>query len=422
MLHGIQKLSNGLTVIHHYVPSVQSVAINILVKVGSRYETPEFNGVSHFLEHMAFKGTKTRSAKDIAEQFDAIGGYLNAYTGRETTAYVAKVLNDDLDKALDIMSDVLLNSTFEPQEVEREREVIAQEIAQTLDTPDEYVFEEFQELAFPNQSIGRSILGTHQTISTFTQDTFNNYISHHYYASNMVIALVGNVSFDHAFKLAEKYFSQLPSDGKTQLEQAQYVGGTKCLNRDLEQVQLVLGFKGVSHNDDLIYPLHILVSILGGGMSSRLFQEVREKRGLAYSVGAFSNCYSDTGLWGIYAGTSSIHLLELFAILKTELNKIANDKVSDDELTRIKQQCKASMLIGQESTSACAEDLARHYIQYGRYVSVEEILDKLHQVDSKALIDLAQQLLNQKTGITCAVLGDYKGEQQVADYARSIYG
>ncbi|KKB96183.1 Peptidase M16 inactive domain protein [Candidatus Arcanobacter lacustris] len=399
----VTKLKNGLTIATDQMRDVESVSLNLLVKVGSRYESQEINGISHFLEHMAFKGTPKRSAYKIAEEFDNIGGDFNAYTGREYTVYTAKTLKAHIHVALDIISDIICNSSYDPEEINKELGVILQEIAASNDTPDDIVFDYFQETAFPNQAIGRSILGTEATISKFNQDSFKEYVAKYYRAPNMVLTLAGNINHQEIVAMAGSYFDKLsPLEAETS-SGCNYVGGEIITEKDLEQVQFVLGFKSCSYKDDLFITSQLLANLLGGGMSSRLFQEVREKRGLAYSVCSFNSCYNDNGIFSIYAGTSEENVDELYKVVWDQLNKCV-DHVGEEELTRAKNQLKASLLMGRDSTSYRSGDLARNIAIHNRVVPAEELVAKINLVDSAAISNLMKQIISCPTP-TMALLG-----------------
>ncbi|MBV9829819.1 MAG: insulinase family protein, partial [Alphaproteobacteria bacterium] len=299
----LATLSNGLRIVTDNIPTVDTVSLGLWVDVGTRHEAPEINGVAHFLEHMAFKGTERRTARDIAEEIEAVGGHLNAYTSRESTAYYAKVLKDDMPLALDILSDILLHSTFDPGELERERTVILQEIGQANDTPDDIIFDQFQERAFPDQAMGRPVLGAPEIIRRLKREAVIGYLRDHYGAARMVLSAAGNLDHERLVALAERLFAELPAERPLATEPARYGGGDAREERELEQLHLVIGFPGVPLGDPDYYAALVLSTAFGGGMSSRLFQEVREQRGLVYAIHSFAHSYRDSGLFGIYAGT-----------------------------------------------------------------------------------------------------------------------
>jgi len=351
---------------------------------------------------MAFKGTNTRTALDIASEIEAVGGHLNAYTGRECTAYYVRVLKDDMALAVDILADILQNPVFDETELDRERGVILQEIGQAYDTPDDIVFDHFQEAAFPDQPMGRPVLGTSDLVTNMPRASIKNFMKSRYTADNLVLAAAGNLDHDHIVKLAEKHFANLQSGEGTKPEIGCYKGGDYRENRDSEQVHLVMGFPGVGFHDDDQFAANLTASILGGGMSSRLFQEVREKRGLAYSVYAFSSSFTDCGLFGIYAGTGEKEAGQLTAVMCDELLKIC-DGVTEKELSMNRQQMKASFLMSLESTATRADQLGNQMLTYGKPWAVDELVDKIEAVDLAAIKRVSERMFSGP--LTVAALG-----------------
>src|SRR5271156_1213565 len=315
MTVGLATLPNGPRIVTDRIDTVATVSLGLWVDVGTRHEPAKVNGVAHFLEHMAFKGTKRRSALAIAEEIEAVGGHLNAYTSRESTAYYAKVLKEDLPLALDILADILMNSSFDPAEFERERTVILQEIGQANDTPDDIIFDHFQERAFPDQAMGRPTLGSPEIIRRLSRESVIAYLRDHYGAARMVLSASGNLDHDRFVDLADRLLSAMPAIGANghaiTAEPARYIGGEYRQGRDLEQLHLVLGFPSLALGDPDYYAASVLSTAFGGGMSSRLFQEVREKRGLVYTIHSFAHSFRDGGLFGIYAGTGEEEAGEL---------------------------------------------------------------------------------------------------------------
>lgn len=401
----ITTLENNLRVITDDIPGVATTTLGLWVQVGARCEPAVTNGISHFLEHMAFKGTTTRSAKQIAEEIENVGGHLNAYTSRENTAYHARVLANDVPLAVELVADIIQNSTFEEEEIARERDVILQEIGQSFDTPDDIIFDYFQETAFPNHPLGRPILGTPEIIHKITRDDLNNYIKREYSAPRMIFAAAGAVDHDHLVDLCQKNFTQLSSHPTESVEKASYQGGQFYGKRQLEQVHLVLGFEScpAAHPDH--YALSVFSSLLGGGMSSRLFQEVREKRGLVYSIYSFKSAFQDSGVFGIYAGTGEHQVEELLPTVKAILEDFPNT-LEDKEIERSKAQLKAGLLMSLESTSARCEKLAQHLMVYNRPVPPEEVIEKVNAVTRQDIIRVASQLIS--TPPTFAALGPGK--------------
>ncbi len=380
----LSRLNNGLQIATDRIDTVDTVSLGIWVDVGTRHEPAEINGVAHFLEHMAFKGTATRSALAIAEEIEAVGGHLNAYTSRESTAYYAKVLKDDVPLALDILADILQHSMFAPDELERERTVILQEIGQANDTPDDIIFDHFQERAYPDQAMGRPVLGRPDIIRRLGRDEVTAYLRDHYGARRMVLAAAGNLDHDRIAALAESLLADLPADRPVASEPANYAGGERREERDLEQLHLVLGFPGLALDDADFYAGSVLSTAFGGGMSSRLFQEIREKRGLVYTIHCFGHSYRDGGLFGIYAGTGEDEAAELVPALCEEVRKL-EDGLTAVELARAKAQLKAGLLMSLESTSTRCEQLAQHLLIHGRPFDPAEIVRRIEAVDDSAI-------------------------------------
>ncbi|MDT7952770.1 MAG: pitrilysin family protein [Acetobacteraceae bacterium] len=375
----VTRLPSGLTVVTETMDRVETVSLGAYVATGTRNETEAENGASHFLEHMAFKGTTTRSAAAIAEAIENVGGHINAYTAREQTAYYVKLLKEDLALGADIIGDILTHSTFAPDELERERGVILQEIGQANDTPDDIIFDRFQETAFPAQPMGRPVLGTEAGIRGMKREQLTGYMHRHYAAGNVVIAAAGALQHDTVVELARRHFADLPSELPGKFAPGVYTGGEFREERDLDQVHIVLGFPAVGYGDRDYYPSLLLSTLLGGGMSSRLFQEIREKRGLVYSIYSFASPFIDGGLFGIYAGTGEDEAKELMPVTLAELRRVQKD-VSQAELDRARAQVKAGLLMSLESTGSRCEQIARQIQIFGRIISTGETVDKLNAV------------------------------------------
>ena len=387
----ITTLDSGLRVATETMASVQTASVGVWIDVGARYETPEVNGVAHMLEHMAFKGTERRSARAIAEAIENVGGHLNAYTSREHTAYYARVMADDLPLAAELLADILQHSIFDESELARERTVILQEIGQVQDTPDDLVFDLFQETAYPGQSLGRSILGPAEIVAAMPRTTLIDYMAHHYGPEHLVLAAAGKVEHERLVELAERLFRDLPAPAPHRPDDARYEGGERREERELEQAHLLLGLPAFSYRDDDFYALQVLSTMLGGGMSSRLFQEVRENRGLAYSVFSFASCYNDTGVLGIYAGTGEKETAELVPVVCDEFLKLIEEP-GEDELARARAQLKASLMMGLESCFAQSEDLARQLLIFGRRIPQDEIIANIDAVDEAAIRRVGRRL------------------------------
>jgi predicted Zn-dependent peptidase len=387
----VTTLKNGMRVLTDRMDSVETVSIGVWVDVGTRHEPAQVNGVAHLLEHMAFKGTERRSALDIAAEIEAVGGHLNAYTSREHTAYYAKVLKENVALAVDILADILQHSAFDPKELERERTVILQEIGQANDTPDDIIFDLFQERAFPDQAMGRPVLGRAEIIRRIDRDTVAGYMRRHYAASGMLLAAAGNVEHRQLVALAEAAFAGLPASRTARSEPARYVGGELREERDLEQVHVVLGFPGFPFADPDYYAASVVSSALGGGMSSRLFQEIREKRGLVYAIYSFTHAYSDGGLFGVYAGTGEDEVAELMPVLCDEIRKLSAG-LEQVELERARAQLKAGLLMSLESTTARCEQQAAHMLVFGRPLDMTEMVSRIDAVDAAAVTRVARRL------------------------------
>jgi predicted Zn-dependent peptidase len=375
----VTRLPTGLVVVTDAMPHLQTASLGCWVVCGSRNEHPDEHGISHFLEHMAFKGTARRTARQIAEEIEAVGGDLNAGTGVETTAYYARVLKADIGLGLDVLSDILGHPSFDPDEITREKNVIVQEIGAVDDTPDDLVFEYLQATAFAGQPVGRSILGTRATVRSFDAKRLRAYLARNYRAPGMVVAAAGAVHHDEVVAEAERRFCGFVGPAAPAPEPARFCGGALTEERDLEQVHIALALEGVAQRDPAIYSLQVFTNVLGGGMSSRLFQEVRELRGLCYSIYAFHAPYADTGMFGLYAGTDAIDAPELMRVVVDEITTAA-DTITETEIARAKAQMKAGLLMALESSGARAEQLARQIIVHGRPIPIDEIVGKVDAV------------------------------------------
>jgi len=380
----VTTLPNGLRVATDTMDSVESVSVGAWIGVGARHEPESVNGVAHMLEHMAFKGTERRSALAIAEEIEAVGGYLNAYTGREQTAYYGKVLAADVPLCVDILGDILQNSTFDPTELERERQVILQEIGQADDTPDDIIFDHFQTAAYPGQALGRPVLGSTEIVAGMSRDSVKGYMRSHYGVGTMLVSAAGKVEHQALVDLVGRHFEKIGPSQPAQAEPASYAGGEVRDERDLEQTHVVIGLPGLGYHDPDHYAMQVFSTLFGGGSASRLFQEVREKRGLAYSIYSFGAAFVDGGTFGIYAGTSPAQVNELIPVLADELAKIG-DTLTDAELNRARTQLKAGMLMSRESTGSRAESLANQMLIFGRPIPPAETIAKIDAVDPAAI-------------------------------------
>ncbi len=387
----VTTLENGLRVATDAMDTVESVSIGVWVDVGTRHEKLEMNGVSHLLEHMAFKGTERRTALQIAEQIEDVGGHINAYTSRENTAYYARVLKEDKGLALDIIADILQHSTMDSEEFERERTVILQEINSAEDTPDDVVFDHFQQAAYPDQPLGRPVLGLADVVGAMPRQTVMDYMARHYHAPSMVLAASGRLDHDDVVAMAEDAFTDLGRGNPPQRETANYIGGESRKSKDLEQAHLLLGFDGLAFDDPDFYAMAVFSTLFGGGMSSRLFQEVREKHGLVYSIYSFCSCYSDSGIFGIHAGTGESEAAKVLPLVCNEIRKTA-DMVGADEIRRARAQLKSGILMSLESTSSRCEQLARQMMVFGRPLPVEEVVGHIEEVTAATIHAATERL------------------------------
>ncbi|HYD15953.1 MAG TPA: pitrilysin family protein [Hyphomicrobium sp.] len=415
MTEQITRLANGLTVITHTMPHLETTSLGIWVGVGSRHETLEENGISHFLEHMSFKGTTSRTAQAIAEEIEAVGGELNAATGLETTAYFARVLKGDEGVALELLADILLNSRFSLDELDREREVILQEIAGTRDMPEDIAFELMNEAAYTGQAVGRTILGPAANVRRFSPGDLTTFLKTHYRPQDMVLAAAGAVHHEPLVRHAEALFGMLNSTGIRGEERAHYQGGTRWDHKPFEQSHLVLAFEGPSYRDQEFFTAQVFSGLFGGGMSSRLFQEAREKRGLCYSIYSSAWGLGDTGLIAVHAATGTEMMASLIDVTGGELEDVARRGPSAAELNRAKAQLKAGLLMSLESSSARAEQMARHMLAHGRIVGSDELIRKVDAVSVEDVGRFAQRLLAQRPSV--AVVGAGKASERLASEA-----
>ena len=392
-----------MTVATENLPHIESVALGVWVRSGSRDERDNEHGIAHLLEHMAFKGTSSRSAWEIASQIENVGGEINAATSVETTAFYARVLRRDMPLAIDILADILTDSAFDADELVREQHVILQEIGAAHDTPDDIVFDRFTETAFRHQTLGRSILGTPETVRSFSSADLRSFLERQYGADRMVVVAAGAIDHDDFVRQVENRLGGFrPKANASTPQMAHYVGGDFREDRDLMDAQIVLGFEGRAYHVRDFYASQMLSMILGGGMSSRLFQEVRERRGLCYSVYAFHWGFSDTGIFGVHAATGKEDIAELVPLLLDELRK-AGDGITDEELNRARAQYRAGLVMSAESPASRASQIARQLILYGRPIPMEELMDRLSKITTDRLSDLASRLF--ATTPTVAAIG-----------------
>ncbi len=399
----ITKLENGLTVVTDNMPHLESAALGVWIKSGSRNETQDQHGIAHLLEHMAFKGTKTRTALQIAEEIESVGGELNAATSTETTAYYARVLKPEVGHAADILYDILANSTFDEEELTREKHVILQEIGASLDSPDDLVFDSFQSTSYSeNQPIGRPILGTPETVEGFSANQIREYLDAHYHGPNMVLSASGAVDHDALVKQAENTYSSFQNSNTEVASKATYMGGESIIEDDFQEAQLVLGFEGRAYHVKDFYASQLLATILGGGMSSRLFQEVREKHGLCYSISSFHWGFSDSGIFGVHAATGPEDLQELVSLILQELQRASEDIVQA-ELDRARAQIRSGLLMSMESPAARAGQIARQILLFGRQIPNDELMERLDALSVERVRDLAGRIFHESIPTLSAV-------------------
>tara|TARA_B100000029_G_scaffold159560_1_gene155221 strand:+ start:7187 stop:8440 length:1254 start_codon:yes stop_codon:yes gene_type:complete len=398
-MHKITTLENGLRIVTQEMLSLETVAMGIWNFVGGRDEIESNNGVAHLLEHMAFKGTKTKSALEIAETIENVGGDINAYTSKEITAYYVKLIAEDLPLGINILSDILQNSIFAEEELNRERGVILQEIGMYLDSPDEMIFDYWQEKAFANQPFGRSILGKTDIIKNISRDEVKNFMASHYNPNKMVISAAGKVDHEKFVDAIQASCTNLPNGKTKNREKAIYSAGEYREQKKLEQIHLLIGFEGIDYHNEDYYSLLIFSSLLGGGMSSRLFQEIREKRGLVYGISSFCSSYSDTGIFGIYSGTGDSQIQELIPILCEQLNNTP-DTITEKEINRGKAQLKTSLMMGRESAFRRCEIAARQLLVFDRLIEPKEILNKIDQVNINTVRNISKKILTKPMTIS----------------------
>jgi predicted Zn-dependent peptidase len=388
----VHRLPNGLRVVAEPMPGLHSAAVGLFVTAGGRHERPEQNGVAHFLEHMAFKGTPTRTARAIAEEIEDVGGYINAYTGKEMTAYYARVLEADVERGLDILADIVLNPLFAVPDIEVERAVILQEIGQSLDTPDDVIFDWLQEVAYPGQSFGRTILGAPERVGAFGRDDLAGFVAEQYAPDRIILAAAGAVDPDRLLAAAERLFGHLAPRTAPMTEPARFKTGERRVKRRLEQAHVALAFEAPGVREDAAHAAQVYATALGGGMSSRLFQEAREKRGLCYTIFAQAAAFADTGLITIYAGTAADQIRGLEELVIDEMRRAA-DGFDPGEVARARAQMTAGLLMGIESPTNRIERLARMVAVWDRVHAIDETLDKINAVTPERLRDFAGGLV-----------------------------
>jgi predicted Zn-dependent peptidase len=416
----LTKLANGLRVVSVEMPQLETVSLGVWVAAGARNETEAEHGLSHFLEHMAFKGTARRSARAIAEEIEAIGGELNAATGLEQTFYFARVLKGDEGVALDILADILLNSAYAEEELEREREVILQEIASILDSPDEVVYDLVHEAAYPGQAVGRPIIGTPASVRRLAASDMRTFLAANYRPDRMIIAAAGAVSHGALVRHAEALFGGLTVGTIGTEQPACYEGGIRTWDKPFEQSHIVLAFEGPSCGDRGFFTAQVFSGLFGGGMSSRLFQEVRERRGLCYAIYSSAWGLRDTGMLAIHAATAPNSIAELIGVVESELQRLAEDGPTPAEVARAKAQLRAGLLMSLESSSARAEQMARQLVLYGRILTAEELIQNVCDVTAQGIAQFAAALMAGRPSV--AVVGAGRKSRDIALRVERLIG
>lgn len=397
-------LDCGIPVLFDGVNGVRSAVIGIWVRTGSRCEQPLNNGISHFIEHMLFKGTDRRTAEEIAVEIDSIGGDLNAFTAREFTAFYVKILDEYLMKGIDLLCDIFLHSRFDPAEIEKEKAVIGEEIRMVEDTPDDYVFDLFNREIWGETGLGQTILGQYDTIKSFTRDQILSFLGETYTTDNIIVACAGNIDSSKVLAGLNRHFGNSATSGRRSIvETPRFLSGTHVFHKDLAEVHICAGFNGLAANHPERYEMLLLNTILGSGVSSRLFQEIREKRGLVYSINSYVAKYVDGGCIGIYAGASPKNYREVIDLITTEACSLA-DTLVENECDRAKKQLKGNILLALESSSSRMNNIAQQEIYHGRYYSTEEIIESIEAVDLGKLRMIAERTF-QRRGMAITLLG-----------------
>jgi predicted Zn-dependent peptidase len=415
----ITRLGNGLRIVSQHMPHLRTVALGVWVASGARHEQEHEHGISHLLEHMAFKGTARRTAQDIAEEIEQVGGELNAATSLDATAYYARTLKDDIGVALDILADILQNPQYSADELEREREVILQEIAATRDSPDDIIYDLALDAAFPGQPLGRPILGTRESVSSFTSAQLRRFLASRYRAGRMVLSAAGYVDHDALVRHAEALFGGLPQGDVAEPVPARYVGGTRLSAKPFEQAHVIMGFEGLSWSEPGFYAAQVFSGLFGGGMSSRLFQEARERRGLCYSIYSSTWGLADTGFFSVHAATGSDTMGELVEVVRAEFERAAGGRPSQPEVDRAKAQLKAGLLMSLESSVARAEQMARQMLAFDRLLTADELIGRVEMVTPEAVRDIAASLVT-GSPLSFALVGAGERGQAYATLAEPV--
>ncbi len=406
-------LSNGITIVTESIPYFPTASIGIWWKTGGRLENESNNGISHFIEHMLFKGTDRRTAYDIAREIDAVGGTINAFTGKEYTCLYAKVLKQDMDTALDIISDMYKHSLFDSEDIEREQYVVTQEIKMIEDSPEEYVYDLFNATYFSGHPLGMPILGTRENVEAFTKDRLLAHFRTHYSPRDVIITATGRINHDAFVEKIEALFGDVdkPYVPPTGYLRPQPHTGVHFYEKDLEHVYLCIGTDGVSQIDENRYPLYVLNALMGGAMSSHLFQEIREKRGLVYNIYSYVNCYHDTGTFGISTSTSQESIQEVITLIKKEIDRIKDKGISDEELTFSKEHIKGNLFISLEGSESRMGRLAKNEIYFGDYIPLKDTLRSIDRIKKSYVNEIARSILGDQDKLSLTVLGNIDREK-----------
>ncbi len=390
-----EHLSNGIPVVMEQLKNMRSVCLGIWVKVGSRHEEPHKNGISHFLEHMFFKGTIKRTAKDIAVEIDSLGGELNAFTSKESTTFYVKVLDEYLEKGIDLLSDIFLHSTFPEEDIEKEKRIIKEEIKLVEDTPDDYVHDLFNQTIWGHNGLGQPVLGRRETVKSFTREDIISHIRKYYGTKDVIVSCAGNFEYESLISLLNKSLGSLRRGSEPEKGAPPYFENrVEVFHKELSEAHLCIGVEGIPQTSEDRYSLFVLNTIFGAGVSSRLFQEIREKRGLAYSIYSFVSSYYDTGIWGVYAGVSRKRVGEVAGLIVKELHDLKST-LTEVELQRAKNHLKGNIVLGLESTSSRMTNIARQEIYHGRYYSPKEIMKEVDSITLGYIQTLAEKLIKQ---------------------------
>ena len=403
-------LKNGVRVVYEKIPYVRSISTGLWIGAGSRGENTTNNGISHFIEHMLFKGTKTRTAKEIAETIDNIGGQLNAFTGKECTCYYTKTLDTHLDTSLDLLSDMLFNSRFDKKDIELEKNVVIEEIGMYEDTPEELVHDILSEAVWQDNSLGMPILGTHKSLNNINRDLIKKYMENNYSPKNTVISIVGNFEKDRVIESVKKRFEHWEYNSNYQNKEtkvAEFKNNKIIREKETEQVHVCLGFKGLEHGSEQIYSLLAANNIFGGGMSSRLFQKIREEKGLVYSIYSYPSTYKNAGLFTVYAGMNPEHLNEVLKLILNEVKILMEKGISKKDINKSKEQLKGNYILGLESTSSRMNSIGKSELLLGRILSPQEVLDKIDKVDSESVNNVINKVFD-LNNIGFSVVGNIK--------------